>query len=637
MAKQGRNLIRGVLIVVLVSAVALVLRGRLTGDEEATPSNTGIEFTDEQEATMAAYQRLCEGKRLAGDDRYAEALKIFDELVKSQAGTRYGWDADIQAAAALGHLGRYEDALARFDRILAECPLEDELPKARLDKADILAMAGRVDQAVEELEAVIAEHTDSNPLHCETALETMARAYHRTEQLALLRASLERVSADYPGAENLKRVWADEQLIKVRNRLVGVQQSRVDALLSRGEARLIETVAAGQSTWRAEGGPILITKPVEIPAGATVTVEAGTEIRFGAEGGLIVKGSLVCKGTENAAVRFLPLSDDPTRDYWMGIRFESDAAAPDSRLEHCLILGADCGLELSNGKVRCDNCMFDRCGRDTIRTNRGTFLTLSRCRILDGYRVGILCLPAARLDMSECEVANLTTHGISLREVSDDCVIRDTRIINCGWDGILIRGRCAPTIRNCRIQDHGRTGITSLDGASPRVLDSTIQNNASTGVLLDQKWDSSLEDNVISGNGMGGVCASVRCGGQLKNNRIEFNQFAGILLSLDCSTAVIGNLVRSNDGPGLWLENSQPSSIEQNAFVGNRPAALRHEGPAAIHAAHNYWGSVTETKISQQIEDQHADAESGRVEFRPWLEQLPTHLSGGNVDTASPS
>ena len=69
-------------------------------------------------------QRLGHGRALVGDDRLAEAIEVFDEVI-----ARYGTaaelasrrdvaDALIEKAESLERLGRDEDALAAFNSVL---------------------------------------------------------------------------------------------------------------------------------------------------------------------------------------------------------------------------------------------------------------------------------------------------------------------------------------------------------------------------------------------------------------------------------------------------------------------------------------------------------------------------------------
>jgi len=113
---------------------------------------------------------------------------------------------------------------------------------------------------------------------------------------------------------------------------------------------LISNVITTQ-TWRNLGIPYVLRGNVDVgyttTPGPTLTVEAGTELRFAKDSEFTIgayasrPGALVAVGTAAAPIRFVPnVSTTPTRGYWRGLHFYEGAG---SQLDYVLISHAGAG------------------------------------------------------------------------------------------------------------------------------------------------------------------------------------------------------------------------------------------------------------------------------------------------------
>lgn len=120
-----------------------------------------------------------------------------------------------------------------------------------------------------------------------------------------------------------------------------------------------EEALAGQQTWTCADGPHLVTRVLALTDGATLTIEAGAEVRFanGARIDTSPQSRLVAEGTASAPILFT--SDDETKGGWgslnqggLNLFVRAEGEEP-SVLRHALVERAVNGvglLSLEDGK-----------------------------------------------------------------------------------------------------------------------------------------------------------------------------------------------------------------------------------------------------------------------------------------------
>ena len=619
---------RGVQLI-LVGLVVVGMAGFVYWESRGRPGcrPTIPGLTSEEAARMAAYRRLAAGKTLAGDGRHEEALAIFDEIAEQWKGTAYGWDAEVQGAHSQGHLGRYDAAIARFDRIITDCPYREQIPAALIARADVISLAGRHGEAVELLEELVATGGGGSSRVCADALFKLARIHERLGEPARVRAALERIAEDHPGGEDSFRFIAEQAIERLGQEYLAHQEPILARMKAGGGFSVIEALERGETSWTADGGPYLVTAMLSVEAGDALRMGPGTVIRFAADGGLQVKGLLEVSGTAEASVQLVPLSDDPARDSWRGVELAGNAEAGCVRLAHCRIVGAEVGLAVSGGRVRMERVTVANSGRSGLLAEGAATIDMTDCSVVDGERVGVECQRGVELTMTDCTIARCKSHGLLLRNTGRSAVLSRTTVERCGGDGIRIRGDSAAVIEQSRVTDNRCNGVRGFAGGSASLSDTTVGDNGWVGVHLEERWDGEIRGCRIIGNQAGGIVLEVRCSGRITDSIIERNGFAGLRLRLACTTTIAGNRIAGNDGVGIRLQgDSRPARLQQNQLVNNTQAALANEGAAAVDATRNWWGSSDADDVAAAIQDQRVNAAWGKVIFEPFLTVAPATL-----------
>jgi hypothetical protein len=267
-------------------------------------------------------------------------------------------------------------------------------------------------------------------------------------------------------------------------------------------------VVAEDTQLDAEGSPWFADRDVVVNAGATLTVEAGAELRLDDAVSITVHGRLVIAGTAESPVRLRPrLGGAP----WGALRL--DDAEGVCVIEHARIEGATRGgadarwqaavsawraaLELrgvvfdgcqqcvyvESGDLVAEDCRFSETNApEMLKVQIGT-ATLSGCEFWlpagDGDAVDLDAISAG-------ELRNCAFHGghrgddlVDIGSYSADLVLRDNRFYAALDNGVSVGEGSQASLRRNLIRDCA-VGVSVKDGAS---------------VLLDR--------NTLHGNGLG--------------------------------------------------------------------------------------------------------------------------------------
>ena len=86
-----------------------------------------------------------------------------------------------------------------------------------------------------------------------------------------------------------------------------------------------ELCGSVSGTLEQAGSPYLVTCPISVPAGQTLTIEAGVEIRFALGQSMSVEGTLIAQGTEASPVQLTSDAPTPAPGDWGFVTIQGSA------------------------------------------------------------------------------------------------------------------------------------------------------------------------------------------------------------------------------------------------------------------------------------------------------------------------
>ncbi|MBT3376878.1 MAG: hypothetical protein HN742_08450 [Lentisphaerae bacterium] len=350
-------------------------------------------------------------------------------------------------------------------------------------------------------------------------------------------------------------------------------------------------------TW---DGIVTIAGDVTVPAGDTLTVEPGTDVRFLGNYSLFVLGTLVADGgvaaRSAAPILFtsLPRNQIKAPGQWQGIDL-TGASAEDSILRNIIVEYAvdgidwttcsipledsevrycsDMGLEISDNTANpaITNVVTHHNAADGIYVYEGN-PTLVDIVSRENTRYGIHYSTNAYGTATNCEFRNNSSHGIYLVT------------------------SCSPTIDNCQIIENGSWGVRSEAGCNPSFLDSTISDNAGYGIRGNHTGANTwsyprLERCTIERNTSNGVSyrERMRPDAYIRECTIRDNGASGIQLEQECDLWITDNIITDNALHGIYIYSSSGNDcvVKRNVIAYNATDGIYRYSSGSPTFAHN--------------------------------------------------
>lgn len=280
----------------------------------------------------------------------------------------------------------------------------------------------------------------------------------------------------------------DETAIPGRIYQYGMQTVDLDGNAS-PMSPLVSIVAGGRITeditWKKSWSPVSLNGDLIVPAGRTLTIEAGCVVRFAAEDNgrsgfrpnvceLIVEGTIVAAGSDEEPIRMISASGVPTRTDWDGIRLVAAVGQQGSVLKNIEISGAERAFTIYSSTVEIASVSVRFCQTGfSLQTASGTVV------------VG--------LNVEDCQTA-LTV------ENTFNCTVTDLKAVNVAA-GAIIAGNSGLELSRFDMRKVRETGLRVVDRHPAKIRNGLIQS-VQTGIVTGAAAADLQYLTVDAGNGM---------------------------------------------------------------------------------------------------------------------------------------
>lgn len=382
------------------------------------------------------------------------------------------------------------------------------------------------------------------------------------------------LSWNYNGQDPIKgfRIYRSENggrlaLLRDENDVLSSQLSLVDDLVAAGryytynlyavdlEGNLSELPAIKSFiptgtihediVWKKEWSPIDIGGDITIPSRYTLTIEAGTSIRFFADSNaantfknslceFIVEGTIIARGTEAEPIKFLSQSSTPQRNDWDGIRFMASIGENKSQFSNVVFSGADTALKLYSGNLDIDNVKAIYC-------KTGIALITASGTVIHG-----VCA-------EDCET------GVKA-ENTFYCTLSDIKANSCDV-GVILNNNTGLTLKDFDVRNSKNSGVQAYDKTDTRIRNGVINSHAKGLEISGESCDTQfLTIDAVSGIQLEGATNAV-----IKNN-------------------IIVNLGSNGTGNGIEDMYTSGLAFPYNNIYGFKTATVNcTQSGAAIH------------------------------------------------------
>lgn len=376
-------------------------------------------------------------------------------------------------------------------------------------------------------------------------------------------------------------------------------------------------IISGNEQWTSEF-IYIVTDDVRVSLNATLSIEAGTKVRFQQGKGLIVEGgNLFVNGAESDSVTFLPNHTSPAQTWkWKGISINSISQVDKVLIAYATIQGAEVGLEVnSSSYVQLQHsCLMNNFWRGISLKNSSNCL-FSDSHIVNNY-VGFELIARNNEHADNNLILNnnlsqSTTNILLIIESNGICKNNTIQgnVISGGINGIWLDNSGASAsfrnniLQNAVIQNGGGFGYGLYLAMDSTIVSKNIFWENDNAISFRNASASVLSQNTFYQNGS---CIPISSGS--KRNRIQNNVFV------------------ENESHAITINEATGTVILQNNFDKNMLDERLVENMTSqnLNATANYWGTTNEEQISKLIWDQLDDAQLGEMFYFPFLQALDT-------------
>jgi hypothetical protein len=343
------------------------------------------------------------------------------------------------------------------------------------------------------------------------------------------------------------------------------------------DSTIDRTSITGDVVWPGDGRHYLLTRDLNIAAGASLTIEAGAVVRIDEFASIVINGTFNATGTPEQYVAFTSSLPLPSAYDWDGIELRPGANRPVFR--YCRFDDCDPAVNGQGNSATFDHCYFSNHATQALNLNSdlsGDSLVVDHC-VFDHVGIGLRAFGMSKVDVSHSMFFSCRTYAISFAGVRSGEIF-------CNW-----------------FQDCGRFDTTVHEPSGVMLLSDVQSYEIHNNMILDCAYALDLGSKVDS------------------TVLIDYNMFQGVNRVMNVG------VTEQQLGPSypLFTFNCMISIDKINVIVNSC-----HINTHNIDCTSNFWNNSSEDVVYRtMVQDCHADPEGhfSVVNISPILTSCPSN------------
>ncbi|MFD1602635.1 right-handed parallel beta-helix repeat-containing protein [Flavobacterium artemisiae] len=379
------------------------------------------------------------------------------------------------------------------------------------------------------------------------------------------------------GVYNIKYEKNGYQTYELLNYFINGNATLNDITLSSNNLVLVNGNVSGLWT---KGNTYRVTGNIIVPAGQTLTIEEGVDVKFDGYYSLTVNGTLLANGTADKYIRFTSNSTSPSKKDWNQIVVNGI-----SKMDYCIIEYGkaknddNIGILNITGNLTLTNSIVRNSEQSAISIRNAGNIVVEKNKIYN-CAYGFSIYTTGKVIIQNNEIYNHIWIGINIYQASTLSIFKDNIIHDCTYQGIQSIEFNYKIERN--IIFNTGTAIFVTYG-QPTIINNTLIYNQHGIGLYDNPSiipNPIINSNIISNNSNYAIYSSGTYKPQLVSYNLIYNNGSGIgnLLPVGVGTIITTN--KNNTPADAYYNIFVDPQFESTVLGNNNFCDLRSDSPA---------------------------------------------------------